>query len=119
PNFPLGMGMTPDASKLYATGGISGSGHDIVAFDVNVGGSLELDFSSPYLSPGDSPKLIKVSEDGACAFAGHGRDATIQGFAVDPIDGSLTPTGVSFDVGLQGSLGDAEIIGETLIVTDN
>src|SRR5690606_32382859 len=29
PNFPLGMGMTPDGSKLYSTGGISGSGHDI------------------------------------------------------------------------------------------
>jgi len=119
PNFPLGMGMTPDAGKLYAAGGISGSGHDIVAFDVNVGGSLEIDFRSPYTSPGDSPKLIKVSEDGKWAFAGHGRDATIRGFAVDPGDGALTATGVSFDVGLQGSLGDAEIIGDTLLVTDN
>ncbi len=116
-NFPLGMGISPDGERLYAACGISGSRHDIVAFDVNVGGSLEFDFRSPFLSPGDSPKLVKVSDDGRWLFAGHGADATLQGFEIE--GGSLFPTGVSFDVGLQGSLGDAEILGDTIIVTDN
>ncbi|MFG0284436.1 MAG: GC-type dockerin domain-anchored protein [Phycisphaerales bacterium JB039] len=118
PNFPLGMGMTPDGTRLYSACGISGSGFDIVAFDVDPGGALSFDFRSPFISPGDSPKLIKVSADGQWAFAGHGRDATLRGFEIDD-GGLLIPTGVTFDVGLQGSLGDAEIIGETIIVTDN
>ncbi|MEP0845762.1 MAG: beta-propeller fold lactonase family protein [Phycisphaerae bacterium] len=117
--YPLGMSVTHDGTKLYATGGISGTGHEVIGASVNADGSLTMLGTSPYNSPGTSPKDTSITADDAYVFVAHGTDATVRSFALDGETGVLTYTGNSFDVGLQGSLGDAVVLDELLLVTDN
>lgn len=116
--FPLKMAITPDASFLYAAGGISNGGHAVLGFSVGPGGGLLALGGSPFTSPGQSPAYVAVSADAAWLFVGHGTDATVRSFSIHPEDGSLAATGFSFDVGLQGTVGDVVVLGDLLLVTD-
>ncbi|MEO1007273.1 MAG: GC-type dockerin domain-anchored protein [Planctomycetota bacterium] len=123
PNFALDMALAPNGDWLYAGGGISGTGSDVLGFSVASGGGLGFIGGSPFASPGDSPAWVTVTGDSRYVFAGHGRDATVQGFATDAVTGALSATGASFDVGSQGTLGTVGTLtlpaGEFLYVTDN
>ncbi|MFI4916822.1 MAG: GC-type dockerin domain-anchored protein [Phycisphaerales bacterium JB060] len=123
PNFALGMALAPNGEWLYAGGGISGTGREVLGFRVGVSGSLEFMPGAPFASPGDSPAWVTVSPDNRFVYAGHGRDATVQGFSTDNETGALTALGVSFDVGSQGTLGTVGTLdlpaGQFLVVTDN
>jgi len=123
PNFALDMWLAPNGEWLYAGGGISGTSNDVLGFRVGPFGSLEVMPGSPFLSPGDSPAWVTVSPDDRFVYAGHGRDATVQGFSTDDETGALTALGVSFDVGGQGTLGTVGTLalpaGNFLFVTDN
>ena len=123
PNFALGMALSPDGGWLYAGGGISGTGNDVLGFTVGLGGALDIIPGSPFASPGSSPAWVTVSPDNRFVYAGHGRDATVQGFAIDQTTGALSALGVSFDVGSQGTLGTVGTLslpaGNFLFVTDN
>ncbi len=119
--FPLDLVLSPDASLLYTAGGISGNSDAITGFTVNAPGDttpLVPLPGSPYSSGGDSPAYTAITGDGRHLFIGHGRDATVRGFAISP-DGSLTPTGAFFDVGSQGSIGDMASLDDLLFVTDD
>jgi 6-phosphogluconolactonase (cycloisomerase 2 family) len=116
--YPLGMAVSHDGSKLYSTGGISSGRHAVHGYNIAPDGTLTVMTNSPYNSPGDSPKDAVFSEDDGYVFVSHGSDATLRTFAVDPITGDITPTGYSFDVGIQGSLGDAKVLGDLMLVTD-
>lgn len=118
--FPLGPGITHDGRRIYAGGGISSGGNKVVGFDVDPStGVPALMPASPFLSNGSSPKLAIPSTDDRFVFVGHGTDATLRVFAIDPLTGGLTNTGVVFDVGFQGSLGDAATLGGLVLVTDD
>jgi 6-phosphogluconolactonase (cycloisomerase 2 family) len=115
--FPLELAIAPSGAHLYAACGISGDGHRVLGFDVDLDEGLTPIPGSPFFSPGQSPANLAVTPDGAFVFVGHGTDATVRSFAVDGI-GALTPTGFSFDVGLQGTVGDVQVLGAYLLVTD-
>jgi 6-phosphogluconolactonase (cycloisomerase 2 family) len=115
--FPIDITLTPDGERMYAGCGISGTGRNILGFDVNADGTLTLD-PNPYDSPGQSPAYLCVPEAGGLLFVGHGTDATVRSFFIDDEDGSLTSTGYSFDVGLQGTIGDIVELNGFLFVTD-
>ena len=123
PNFALDMAIAPNGAWLYAGGGISGTGNDVLGFSVDGLGGLDTIAGSPFISPGDSPAWVTVSPDSRFVYAGHGRDATVQGFAIDQSTGALSALGVSFDVGSQGTLGTVGTLelpaGNFLFVTDN
>jgi 6-phosphogluconolactonase (cycloisomerase 2 family) len=123
PNFALDMWLAANGEWLYAGGGISGSGQDVLGFRVGASGSLEVMPGSPFFSPGDSPAWVTVSPDNRFVYAGHGRDATVQGLSTDDETGALSALGVSFDVGGQGTLGTVGTLalpaGNFLFVTDN
>jgi 6-phosphogluconolactonase (cycloisomerase 2 family) len=115
--YPLRMGVTRDSTKLYSVCGISGGGNKIMGFTISSGEGLTPLPGSPYLSPGASPAYIDISSDDQWAFIGHGTDATVRTFAI-AADGALSSTGFSFDVGLQGTVGDVRVLDEWLLVTD-
>lgn len=52
-------------------------------------------------------------------IVGHGTDATARTMSMNQATGELTATGVSFDVGLQGTLGDVRVVNGVVFVTDN
>jgi 6-phosphogluconolactonase (cycloisomerase 2 family) len=120
PHYPLGIGCSPDGSLVYGGGGISGDGKRVVglAFDGD-GGTLAPLPQSPFASPGSSPKLVRVDAERGLAFVGHGTDATIRVLAIDAKDGSLADTGFAYDIGFQGTLGDATLLGGRLYASDN
>ncbi len=113
--FPLELAAVPDASFLYAAGGISNGGHFVLGFSVAGDGGLAALPGSPYFSPGQSPAHVAAGTD--WLFVGHGTDATVHSLAIGPT-GALAATGFSFDVGLQGTIGDVLVLGEFLLVTD-
>jgi 6-phosphogluconolactonase (cycloisomerase 2 family) len=115
--FPLELAITNDGAHLYACGGISQGGHNVLGFSLASEGDPTALPGSPFQSPGNSPAHLAVSGDGALVFVGHGSDATVRSFHRAP-DGTLTPTGHSFDVGLQGTIGDVAVMGDLLLVTD-
>lgn len=116
--FPLGPGVTPDGKGVYFGGGISSGGHAVGGMAIDpVTGALDLLPGTPFTSPGSSPKQVVFSRTGAYAYAGHGSDATIRGFAVGE-EGSLVDIGVSFDIGIQGSLGEVATLGNLLFAAD-
>ncbi|MEL7483879.1 MAG: beta-propeller fold lactonase family protein [Planctomycetota bacterium] len=120
-SFPLDLALSPDGSLLYTAGGISGNSETITGFAVNAPSDptpLTPLPSSPFITAGDSPAFTAITGDGAYLFVGHGRDATVRGFAINA-DGSLTSTGAIFDVGGQGSIGDMTTLGDLLFVTDD
>lgn len=114
--FGLGPGVTPDGAGLYAGGGISGGGNAILGFAIDNAGDLSPLPGQPFTSPGASPKVVQISDDGRILFAGHGTDSTAHSFILEE-DGSVTPADV-FDVGLQGTLGDIATWDEYLFITD-
>ncbi len=115
-NYPLDPALSHDDSKVYAGGGISGDSRAILGYSID-GSSFQQIPGSPFTSPGDSPAYCAVSSDDAYLFVGHGRDATVRSFAIAG-DGSLTYAGFTFDVGLQGTIGDIQPMGDYLLVTD-
>ncbi|HMN96736.1 MAG TPA: hypothetical protein PKC43_05490 [Phycisphaerales bacterium] len=116
--YPLGLGVSPDGTRIYSGGGISAGGKMISGWTIDAAlGVLTPIPGSPWISPGQSPKQVAVSGDGSYAYVGHGTDATIRGFAIAP-DGALVDIGVMFDVGFQGSLGEIAISGDLLFATD-
>jgi 6-phosphogluconolactonase (cycloisomerase 2 family) len=116
-SFAVDMAATHNGNFLYGAGGISGDGNRIYAYTVAPDGSLEPHPSFSFTSPGESPKDIAFSGDDRILIAGHGTDATVQTFFIDPVTGSLTHSGFFFDVGTQGNLGDIQTLGNLLFVT--
>ena len=120
-SYPLDITLSADNAYLYSAGGISSSSNKVTGHAVN-DTSNPTAFTplpnSPYISAGDSPAYIATMEAGDYVFVGHGRDATVRGFAVDK-DGSLTPTAAFHDVGGQGHIGDMTSYKDLLFVTDD
>jgi 6-phosphogluconolactonase (cycloisomerase 2 family) len=117
--YPLAVKISPDGTKLYANGGISSGGHAVLGYHIAVDGSLSPMNGMPFYSPGDSPKDCVCSTDATILFVGHGGDATARSFLIDGETGALTTTGYYFDIGMQGSLGDLEVLDDYLLITDN
>ena len=118
-SFAVDMRATPDSRFVYGAGGISGDGNRIYGFTADpITGALTAMPQGSFTSPGESPKDLAFTADGRIAVFGHGTDATIQSFFVDQVTGALTHTGFSFDVGGQGTLGDVQIMGDLMFVTD-
>lgn len=115
--FPLRMRFDGTGSFLYSGCGISGGGSNILGWEFDVDEGLLPLGGSPFQSPGASPANLAADAAGAFLFVGHGTDATVRTFAIQP-DGALVPTGFSFDVGLQGTIGDLEVLAGHLLVTD-
>jgi len=116
--YPLDVTIDAGGTTLYAAGGISSGGDKLVGFAVDAAGDLSPLTGSPYVSPGASPAHVAIPAPGALVAIGHGTDATVRTFDRDPATGALSPTGFSFDVGLQGSIGDVVPLGERVLVTD-
>lgn len=124
--YPLGIGISPDGTRLYGGGGISNGGNKIIGMNVNPAtGDLSNMATSPFISPGASPKLAVVSLDGQYAIAGHGTDATLRSFKINQSTGELVSTGFMYDIGFQGSLGEVSLMptatrggGTLMFVTD-
>ncbi|MBK7403551.1 MAG: hypothetical protein IPJ41_02670 [Phycisphaerales bacterium] len=116
--YPIDVKLAPGGLRLYGGGGISGDGHRVPAFDVDGAGGIAPMQGSPFQSPGQSPAYLCPTSDGKFLFIGHGTDATVRSFAIDPSTGGLTPTGYSFDVGLQGTIGDVVEMNGFVFITD-
>jgi len=117
--YPLGPGVSPDGTKLYACGGISSGRDDILGYHINANGTLSPMVGSPFTTPGNSPKEAVVSTDGRYLFVAHGTDSTVRSFAIDGETGALTYTGSSFSVGLQGSHGGTAMLEDMVLFTDD
>lgn len=118
--YPLGLGVSPTGTKIYAGGGISGDGHQVVGAEINPAtGALSLLGNQPFYSPGTSPKQVVISPDNRLAIVAHGTDATARTFLLDDESGELAYTGHVFDVGIQGSLGTLAVMDDLLFITDN
>jgi len=117
--YPLGVSVSPDGNKLYAFGGISTGGHAILGYSIAADGTLTAMGGTPFYSPGSSPKDGTFARDASVLFVGHGTDATARSFLIDYETGQLTYTGYSFDVGIQGELGDLMVLDDYLLITDN
>ena len=119
PTYALGMGVTPDGRRVYAGGGISNGGNAVVGLDILPDGTLSMNWSGPWISPGSSPspKQAVATPDGAYLFVGHGSSAAVRSFAIDAATGSLTDTGFAFDVGGTGDLGGVAVLGEWVLFT--
>jgi 6-phosphogluconolactonase len=117
--YTLGPGISPDGRWIYGGGGISSGSHAVFGASIDpASGALTTIVGSPFFSPGNSPKQVAVSPDGAMAFAAHGSDSSVRSFMLDPKTGALTATGFSFAVGIQGSLGEVATLDDLLFATD-
>ncbi len=119
--YPFDLTFSPDKTRMYAAGGISGDREKITGHAVNeIKDIVPLTPlpNSPYITAGNSPAHLAMMADGQHLFAGHGTDATVRGFAV-AADGSLTPTNAFYDVGGQGSIGDMAVYQDLLFVVDD
>lgn len=116
--YPIDIKLTPDKLRLYGGGGISGDGHRIVGFDVDRAGGLAPMDGSPFHSPGQSPAYLCATSDGRYLIIGHGTDATVRTFSINAADGTPEPTGFTFDVGLQGTIGDIVELNGFVFITD-
>lgn len=115
--YPLDLTVSPDGNRMYAGGGISSDGDKILAWSLEQFGlPAELE-DSPFTSAGQSPAYTCVSADNQWLVVGHGTDATVRTFAIAG-DGAPVATGFSFDVGLQGTVGDVTAVGPWILVTD-
>lgn len=117
--FGTDVAFSPDGRFAYAAGGISAGGNAFAGFgfDESSGELTELP-GSPFTSPGASPKGFAFSPDGELMFVSHGTDATIRVFALGD-DGVPTSLGVSFDVGLQGTLQGMDTLDGRLFALDD
>jgi 6-phosphogluconolactonase (cycloisomerase 2 family) len=114
--YNLELTVSPDGTKLYAAGGIT---HVVLGFNVATDGKLTPMAGSPFPEFGSSPSNVAVSTDNAYLLVGHGTDATVRSASINPATGALTYTGNMFDVGLQGTLGDVQVLDDLFFVTDN
>ncbi len=117
-SFAVHMAATHSENFMYGAGGISGDGNRIYGFSVAPDGSLSSLPAGSFTSPGESPKVVTFTQNDTILIAGHGTDATMRTFTIDA-SGNLTPTGSFFDVGLQGTLGDLQTLGDLVFVTDS
>ncbi len=117
--FPLELAVSNDGTKLYAAGGISDGGNKVVGMNIAPDRTLSPMAGTPFVSPGASPSNVFVSDSLSHLIVGHGTDATARTFSIDPVTGALTSTGNTFDVGLQGTLGDVRVLGDVVLITDN
>ncbi len=115
--YPIDIKLTPGGDRVYAGCGISGTGRNMLGFDVNPDLTLTL-HDSPYASPGQSPAYLCATGNADYLIVGHGTDATVRSFAIDPATGALTSTGYFFDVGLQGTIGDIVEVNGFVFITD-
>jgi 6-phosphogluconolactonase (cycloisomerase 2 family) len=115
-NYALELALTHDGRRLYAAGGIT---HVILGFSVSAGGTLSPLGGSPFPEFGSSPSNVATSTSDDYLLAGHGTDATVRSATIDPNTGGLTYTGNMFDVGMQGTLGDVQVLDDFFFVTDN
>ncbi|RMH31886.1 MAG: hypothetical protein D6692_00145, partial [Planctomycetota bacterium] len=105
PVYGVAISVSPDGRFLYAAGGISAGGNAFAGYTIDQStGALTAMPGSPFTSPGQSPKGFTMTPDGQYLYVSHGTDATIRAFSVDPESGVPTSLGLSFDVGLQGTL---------------
>ncbi|MCC6951806.1 MAG: beta-propeller fold lactonase family protein [Phycisphaerales bacterium] len=103
--YALGMGLTPDGTRVYTAGG-SPTPYRISALTLDpVTGVLAEVPGNPFPSSGQSPKECVASPDSNFLFVGHGTDATIRTHSIAP-DGALSELSIAYDVGIQSSLGD-------------
>lgn len=116
--YPLGLGVSNDGARLFAAGGISSGGDKVLGYDIAADGTLTDVAGSPFISPGASPAYVAFSDDASILFVGHGTDATVRSFTLDTF-GVPTYSGFTFDVGLQGSIGDIAVLGGHLLITDD
>jgi len=119
PPFPLELAITRDGRHIYAAGGISNGGNKVSGLNVANDGTLTLIPGTPFVSPGASPSNVYADDAGKFLFVGHGTDATVRVMEINPATGALTATAFSFDVGLQGTLGDVAARVGLMFVTDN
>ena len=117
-NFAVAIKATNDGNFLYGAGGISGDDRRIFGYSVDANGQIDDLPAGSYTSPGISPKVLGVTADDQVLVAGHGNDSTIRSFLRDTITGDLTATPHVFDVGSQGTLGDLQVMGDLMFVTD-
>ena len=120
--YALDVTVTNAGSRVYATGGISAGRNTIYGLSIDANGFLFDLPGGPWLTPGNSPKDIAFNSDDTIAYVAHGTDATVRSFAVG-IEGDLTYTGNTFDVGFQGSHGQTEVLDlgskEVVLFTDD
>jgi hypothetical protein len=119
PVLPIDPAVSNGAEFVYAFSGITGGGETVLGYRVQPDFTLEVLPTSPYVSPGASPKSGVFSDDDSLLFVSHGTDATVRSFRVDSDTGELTSTGSSFDVGLQGSVGEMTVLNDVLYVMDD
>mgnify|MGYP000355141351 CR=1 FL=1 len=115
-NYGLELAVSHDGTRLYATGGIT---QVILGFEIMPDGTLKPMYGSPFPAFGNSPADVAFSSDDRYLIVGHGTDATVRTASINPANGQLTPTGYLFDVGLQGTLGDIQVLDDLFFVTDN
>jgi len=114
--YGLELTLTFDGTKLYAAGGIT---QVELGYHVAPDGTLTPMAGSPFGAVGESPSNVFGSRDSRILLVGHGTDATVRSFFIEPNTGDLTYTGNMFDVGLQGTLGDVATLDDLFFVTDN
>ncbi|MFM9958661.1 MAG: hypothetical protein ACKVZJ_11335 [Phycisphaerales bacterium] len=115
--FSLGIGISPDGTRAFGGGGISGN--LVTAYSIDAGTGVIVPIAgAPFASPGSSPKQVAVTSDNLFALVAHGTDATVRVLAIDPGTGALSFTPFFFDVGFQGSLGEVVVEGQQMFVTD-
>lgn len=107
PVFGTSLAVDPTGRFLYAAGGISQGGNAFSGFTIDQAtGELAIINPGVFQSPGASPKnfaVVDVANGPDLLYVGHGTDATVRGFTIDPATGVPTFASVTFDVGLQGS----------------
>lgn len=108
-SYPLGPGVTPDGRFLYAGGGASTNSMNGFSIDP-LNGTLSFLDGSPFATPDSAPKQCVASPDGNFLFVGHGSSSTVRSFAINQETGALSGIGFSFDVGIQGALGDIAVL---------
>lgn len=117
--YPLGHGITPDGTKLYAGGGIHNDRHRVLGIDIDPAtGAMSTMAGSTFTSAGNAPKQCIATPDGEYLLVAHGTDATVRSFTVNQGTGDLTATGFLYDVGGQGAHGDMLFLGGNLYVTN-
>lgn len=117
--YPLSLEVSPDGSRLYAGGGISGNDDRILGCFIDANGMLSEIPGSPFISSDRAPNKSSFSPDGSLLFVAHGSDGTVLSFAINAENGVLTETGFAYDFGIQGSVGDVQTLGEFVLVTDS
>ncbi len=116
-NFAVDIKASHDGRFLYGAGGISGDDHRVFGFTVDEAGLVDPLPAVSFASPGTAPKVIGLTADDTILVAGHGGDGSIRTFLRDTTTGELTST--SFQIpGSQGSLGDLQVMGNLLFMTD-